>query len=59
MAKQIPASERNALFLFMVQRKNPQTGRWLNISAQPKESGAQIVKRGIEEKGYESRIVRK
>ena len=59
MAKQIPASERNALFPFMVQRKNPQTGRWLNVSAQPKEADAQIVKRGIEEKGYEARIVRK
>lgn len=59
MSKQIPAAERNAIFPFMVQRKNPKTGRWLNVSAQPKESDAQVVKRGIDEKGYETRIVRK
>lgn len=59
MSKQIPAAERDAIFPFMVQRKNPQTGRWLNVSSQPKESDAQIVKKGIEEKGYEARIVRK
>jgi hypothetical protein len=54
---QIPATERNAIFPFMVQRKNPATGRWLNVSAQPKESDALIVKAGIEGCGFESRVV--
>ena len=59
MSKQIPAAERNAIFPFMVQRKNPTTGRWLNVSAQPKETDANIVKCGIEARGFSARIVRK
>ena len=59
MGKPIPAAQRNALFPFMVQRKNPLTGRWLNVSAQHKESVAIFVKEGIEGKGYESRVIRK
>lgn len=59
MSKQIPAAERNAIFPFMVQRKSPTTGRWLNVSAQPKEADADIVKRGIEAKGFAARVVRK
>lgn len=59
MSKQIPASERDAIFPFLVQRKNPVTGRWLNVSSQAREFDAQILKQGIESKGYDSRIIEK
>lgn len=59
MTRPIPAAERNALFPFMVQRRNPTTGRWLNVSAQPSPQTAHVVAEGIKAKGHEARVSRK
>jgi len=57
MSKPIPAAERNALFPYMVQRKNPETGRWLNVTSQPTKAAALSVKNSIDDRGHETRII--
>ena len=51
------ANERNAIFKFIVQRKNPATGRWVNVSVQPTLLDAEFVVVGIVEVGFAARIV--
>lgn len=61
MSKQIrlSARERNAIFPFVVQRKNPKTKRWYNISFQSTEEDAEKVRKWFDGTWIHSRIVKK
>lgn len=57
MTNKYSAKSIKAVFPFLVQRKNPATGRWINISRQATKGQADIVAVGTAACGHTVRVI--